>query len=371
MLFMKTWNWTGSLGCLLFVIFSAVPVNAQPQVQDGAQQFAGLGNFKLQNGRVLYDLRLGYRTLGRLNDDKSNAILWPTWLGGTSENLLEFVGPEKVLDPSKYFVVLIDAIGNGVSTSPSNSKTQQLVKFPEFTIRDMVEAEHNLATNVLHLSHLHAVMGISMGGMQTFSWILTYPDFMDVAIPMLGSPQSTSFDKLLWTAEIDAIELDPAWNHGSPIKPFAKGMALAEEIDSMNLTSPAYRVAHTEANAFESFLSETRQNTKADGGSAWNQIRQRQAIITFDASKERGMALGQAAKTVRAKLLVIISLQDHMVNPVPAIEFAVAASAPMVKLDSACGHLALTCISVGPTVARFLADPSSVRGETVQDSSNP
>src|SRR5215469_16129701 len=238
--------------CVLLAVLGLAPTYAQLQAPEGIQQFADFGEFKLKNGSVIHDFRIGYRTLGKLNADKSNAILWPTWLGGTSQDLLEFIGPGKVLDSSKYFVVLVDAIGDGVSTSPSNSKTQPLMKFPTFSIRDMVEAERRLVTDVLHLSHLHAVVGISMGGMQTFCWVLTYPNFMDVAIPMLGSPQSTSFDKLLWTTEIDAIESDPAWNHGNPWKPLTSGIALAQQIDTMNLTSPAYRVAHTSAQAFDS-----------------------------------------------------------------------------------------------------------------------
>lgn len=358
-------------GLVLIAITCTPFVGAQEQAQEGRQQFADLGDFKLQNGSVISDFQVGYRTLGRLNADKSNAVLWPTWLGGTTKDLLQFVAPGKVLDSGKYFVVLVDAIGNGVSSSPSNSKTQALLKFPEFSIRDMVEVEHRLATNVLHLSHLRAVMGISMGGMQTFWWVLTYPDFMDVAIPMFGSPQSTSFDKLLWTTEIDAIESDPAWNHGNPSKPLTQGIALAEQIDSMNLSSPAYRVAHTDAEGFDSFLSEMRRNARADGGTASNQIRQREAIISLDIPKELGMTLAQTANAVHAKLLVIVSPEDHMVNPTPAMEFAAAANAPLVKLNSSCGHLSLSCVSVGPTVARFLADPSSVHGETLQDPANP
>jgi homoserine acetyltransferase len=159
---------------------------------EGAQQFAELGDLKLQCGGVIHDFRLGYRTLGKLNAEKSNAVIWPTWLGGKSEDILQFVGPGKVVDNGKYFVVLVDAIGNGVSTSPSNSELQPRMKFPQFTIRDMVEAERRLAMEVLHLSHLRAVMGVSMGGMQTFEWAVAYPDFTDLAIAMAGSPQSTS-----------------------------------------------------------------------------------------------------------------------------------------------------------------------------------
>ena len=75
-----------------------------------------------------------------------------------------------MVDTGKYFVILVDSIGNGATSSPSNSKTQPLMKFPEFSIHDMVESERRLATEVLHLSHLHAVIGMSMGGMQAFAW---------------------------------------------------------------------------------------------------------------------------------------------------------------------------------------------------------
>jgi homoserine O-acetyltransferase len=359
----------------LFVLFVCVTcrctsAHAQASPGDGIQQFAQFGDFKLRDGAVVHDFRLGYRTLGKLNSGKSNAVLWPTWIGGKSQDLLSFVGPGNVIDTNNYFVVLIDAIGNGVSSSPSNSQKQPLMKFPKFTIRDMVEAEHRLCTDVLQLAHLRALLGISMGGMQAFEWVVTYPDFMDIGIPMSGSPQSTSFDKLNWTAQIDAIELDPAWNHGHPTGPLSRGFALSEEIDSMNATSPSYRVAHTSSKNFDVFVAEIRKNAKGDGGTASDQIRQRQAIIALDIPGEFGLTLEQAAKRVRAKLLIVVSAEDHVVNPRPAIEFAAAVNAPVVILNSPCGHLSFTCISLGPTVARFLADPASVHSETLQDPGN-
>jgi homoserine O-acetyltransferase len=343
------------------------PASAKPSAVEGTQQFEEFGDFKLQNGAVIHKFRIGYRTLGELNSDKSNAVLWPTWLGGTSQDLLQFIGPGRVLDPGKYFVILVDAIGDGVSSSPSNSKSQPGMKFPQFTIRDMVEAEHRLLTDVLKLSHARAVMGVSMGGMQTFSWALAYPDYMDLAIPMEGSLQSTSYDKLLWTAEIDAIESDPNWGRGNPSKPLTSGIALSSEIDNMNSTSPAYRVAHTSPKDFQMLIAEIRKTAKADGGSAWDQIRQRQAIISLDIPNELRMTLAQSAKRARAKLLIVISIEDHMVNPASAREFAAATGAPLVSLNSACGHLSLNCISIGPIVARFLADPSSARSVTLQE----
>ena len=355
--------------CILLVYFAGrTPIaNAQTSPAQGAQQFAELGDLKLQSGNVIQDFRLGYRTLGTLNAGKSNAILWPSWLGGKSEDLLQFLGPGKVVDTTNYFVVLVDAIGNGISSSPSNSSKQPLMKFPAFTIRDMVEAEHLLLVEVLHISRLRAVMGISMGGMQTFEWAVTYPDFMDLAIPMAGSPQSTSFDKLLWSAEIDAIELDPAWNSGNPTGPLARGFAVSAEIDQMTLTSPEYRVAHTTPKDFDAFLADLKKRSVGDGGLASNQIRQREAIISLDIPGELGLTLTESAKKVRAKLLVVVSPQDHHVNPVPAQQFAAAIAAAVITLDSSCGHISLACISAGPTVAKFLADPASVASETLHD----
>jgi homoserine O-acetyltransferase/O-succinyltransferase len=356
---------------LLMFLACASGARAQAPVAEGAQQFADLGDFKLQNGSTIRDLRLGYRTLGKLNSDRSNVILWPSWLGGTTQDLLPFIGPNNVVDSGKYFVILVDALGNHVSSSPSNSKRQPLMTFPEFTVRDMVEAQHRLAAEVFHLQHIHAVMGISLGAMQAFAWALVYPDFMDLAIPMLGSPQSTSYDKLLWTTEIEAMESDPAWNHGHPTKPLSQGIALSIEIEEMHNTSPAYRAAHTGTEAFDGYLSDLKKNAKADGGIASDQIRQRQAILNLDLPRDFGVSLPQLAKMVHAKMLIVVCTQDHMVNPAPASEFAAAADIPLIRLNSSCGHRSLTCVSIGPLIANFLENPASAKSDTLQDKANP
>ena len=112
---------------------SCRPAAAQVSSGDGIQQFAEFGDFKLRDAGVIHEFRMGYRTMGKLNSSKSNAVLWPTWIGGKSRDLLPLVGPGNVIDTGNYFVVLVDGIGNGISSSPSNSKRQPLMKYPQFT----------------------------------------------------------------------------------------------------------------------------------------------------------------------------------------------------------------------------------------------
>ncbi|MGC1784858.1 MAG: alpha/beta fold hydrolase, partial [Acidobacteriaceae bacterium] len=214
----------GLLVAVTALAFAPVACRAH-QPADGQQQFADIGACKLVSGQQIDHCRLGYRTWGTLNAARSNAVLFPTWFSGTTANLADAVKPEGLVDPTKYFVIVVDALGDGVSISPSNSTTQHGPDFPAFTIQDMVNAEHRLATETLGLKHLHAVMGISMGGQQTFEWMVDYPGFMDIAIPMVGSPRPNSRDLLLYRADADAVKNDPAWQQGRYTQPPAAPIA--------------------------------------------------------------------------------------------------------------------------------------------------
>ena len=126
---------------------------------DSPQKFATFNECRLTSGQVIAPCRIGYRTYGTLNDDKSNALLVPTWFTGTSAEHAYLASPD-LLSPESYFIVMVDALGNGVSISPSNSKTQPDGQFPQITIADMVDSQHRLLTEVMGIQSLHGVVGL-------------------------------------------------------------------------------------------------------------------------------------------------------------------------------------------------------------------
>jgi homoserine O-acetyltransferase len=340
-----------SLRFVSAVLLLAAASAAAQAHSDGQQQFAELGSCRLASGQEISQCRLGYRTWGVLNPQRSNAILFPSWFSGNSNNIAAFVDADKMLDPTKYFIIAVDALGDGISSSPSNSATQHGPAFPAFTTRDMVDAEYRLATETFRLTHLHAVMGISMGGMQTFEWIVNHPDFMDLAIPIVGSTRLTGYDLLLWHAEEDALRSNPAWQNGRYTQPPALGEV--ETIHQMNLSTPAHYAHDHPPNEFAgTYAGYVKEGILPFDANDW--LAQLEAMIHHDVA--HGGSLEDAAKKVKAKVLVVVASQDHMVNPKPAIDFAARIGAQTLVLDSDCGHLAPGCESAKmyPAVRAFL-----------------
>ena len=318
---------------------------------DGDQQIGQLHTCKLARGRMIEDCFLGYRTWGALNADQSNAILFPTWFSGNSSDMAQYLGADKMIDPAKFFLIAVDALGDGVSSSPSNSSDQHGTHFPTFTIGDMVDAEYRLATEVFHLKHLHAVMGISMGGMQTFEWMVKYPGFMDVAVPIVGSPRLTSYDLLLWQAEVEAAQDDPMFQGGNYME--KPKLPLVEFIHTMNLSTPAHYVRTVSREEYEHQQEEYyRKGILPFDANDW--VAQLEAMIHQDVA--RGGPMEAAAKKVKAKVLIVAAAQDHMVNPQPALDFAPLVKAQTLVLESDCGHLSPGCESAKmyPVVKAFL-----------------
>src|SRR5947209_3072421 len=296
---------------LLGLLLTAIGTSAQEQ------QFARLSDFRLESGAVIRDCRIDYRTFGALNQDRSNAILVPTWASGTTEQLMSNFGQGRLVDTTKYYVIAVDALGNGVSSSPSNSTLQPRMNFPRFTVRDMVNTQHELLTKVLHIDHLKAVMGISMGGMQTFQWLVSYPAFMAKAVPIVGSPRLAPYDLLNWQTQIDAIMNDAGWQNGNYTREPAR--AAEYEFGALLLTTPD---EFNRRMTREKVSAEIAQAKTVKGFDANDKIRQDQAMMALDVSAPFNGSLARAAATVKARVLVVVATRDHTVTPGPALEFA-------------------------------------------------
>lgn len=179
-------------------------------------------DFKFASGETLPELRIHYRTIGRLQKDAqgktTNAVLITH---GTTGSGAQFIRPEfagelfgkgQPLDGSKFFIVLPDGIGHGKSSKPSDGMK---AKFPRYGYIDMVEAQRRLLTDGLGVNHARLVMGTSMGGMHTWVWGGTHPEFMDALLPLASLPTQISGRNRAWRRMvIDAIRNDPGWNGG-------------------------------------------------------------------------------------------------------------------------------------------------------------
>ncbi|WP_414828291.1 alpha/beta fold hydrolase [Alteromonas sp. H39] len=318
------------------------------QSQASEQKFAEFTSCQLRNSEVIAPCKIGYRTYGTLNKAKSNAVLVPTWYGGNSEGHAYLADP-MYIDPSKYFVVIVDAIGNGVSVSPSTSQTQPLEKFPRFTIADMVATQHRVITETLGITRLHAIAGLSMGGMQTLQWAVQYPQATTRYAAIIGTPRLPSFDITLWTTRnillrwyLDCQCMEPrkalagVWMLGSVPDVLAKDVSRQEVLSKI------------EADAKGMTLTP---------GKAWDQIRQAEAMMAHNIALETADDMAKAAERIIGSVLIVTGEDDRVVTPGPAKALAGLTGATLVELDKDCGHGDPWCDAegFGRALRRFLS----------------
>lgn len=182
----------------------------------GPYELHSIGDLALEEGGTIRNCQLAVTTHGTLNAAKDNAILITTWYSGTSKIMSDvYVGAGRALDPSRYFIIVVNQIGNGLSTSPHNTALPAgMGNFPKVRIGDDVRAQHKLVTEKFGLSSLALVVGGSMGAQQTYEWAVRYPDMVKRAAPIAGTARNTQHDFLFTETLVEAITSDPAYNGG-------------------------------------------------------------------------------------------------------------------------------------------------------------
>jgi homoserine O-acetyltransferase len=261
-------------------------------------------DFHYHTGQVA-PLTQHYFTLG---SPSNPAVLVLHGTGGTAEGMLgpafggQLFGPGQPLDADKYFIIVPDSIGAGQSSKPSDGLH---MRFPSYTYADMVQAQHRLLTEHLHVSRLKLVIGNSMGGMMTWQWGEDYPDFMEALVPLASQPIPVSGRNWITRRMVmDVIKADPAWM-GGEYKTQPPGLALASTYFGL-LTNGGLRNIYAAAPNPAAGNRLIDDGLKSTGGDANDTLYQYNASRDFDPVA--------ALETIKARVLAINS-QDDERNP--------------------------------------------------------
>lgn len=174
-----------------------------------------LGDVVLQSGVTLRRAGLAYKTYGELNAARDNAVLMPTFFGGQHMDTEMLMAPGRAVDPKRFFVVVPNVLGNGLSTSPSNTAPPfDRGAFPRITLYDNVMCQHRLVTEHLGLDRLRLVVGFSHGAQQAFQWGALYSDMVDAIAPICGSARMSPYGFLLLEGAREALLADAGYAGG-------------------------------------------------------------------------------------------------------------------------------------------------------------
>ncbi len=303
---------------LLLLCLSAMPTLALAQAAT-PQPVEGdivVKNFRFESNEVLPELRLHYRTLGRLERDAKgtarNAVLIMHGTGGSGAQFLRADFADRLfragglLDANEYFIVLPDGVGHGKSSKPSDGLR---AKFPRYGYLDMVAAQHRLLQE-LGVDHVRLVMGTSMGGMHTWLWGELYPESMDALLPLASLPGQISGRNRVWRrVVIDAIRNDPSWQQGN-YREQPPALRTAQQMLFLMGSNPVLRqqqmpTLQRSDEVLDAYVAEALKTADAND-------------ILYQVSASHDYDPAPALEKIRAPL-VAINFADDLINP-PELE---------------------------------------------------
>jgi homoserine O-acetyltransferase len=202
-----------------------------------------LGNVVLQSGATLRGAQLAYKTFGTLSPKKDNVIVYPTWYSAQHQDNEWLIGEGMALDPRKYFIVIPNMLGNGLSSSPSNTPPPyDKARFPKITVYDQVVQQHKLITEKFGVERLKLVTGWSMGAAQSFQWAASYPDMVERILPFQGAARCSRHNFVFLEGVKAALTADAFFLDGWYEKPPTKGLrAMARVYAGWGFSQTFYR----------------------------------------------------------------------------------------------------------------------------------
>lgn len=301
------------------------------------------GHFRLERGGALDDARLVYLSFGRLNARGDNAVLVPTHFGGTHAHSQYLIGPHLALDPERYFIVVVNLVGNGESSSPSHGLG---ARFPEVTIADNVRLQHRLLTTGLGVRRLALAVGHSMGAITVYHWAALFPELVARAAPICGAARISPHNRVFIAGMRGILTADPAWCAGDYASPPLAGLrAMARAWAAWPPSAHFYRHAHYRALGYvsvEDFLVRYWEATYT-GLDANDLLAQMTTWESADIAQAAGWGsdFAGALGAIRARCVVMPCVSDAYFPPEDSvIEVAHLRHAELRPLESQWGHWA-------------------------------
>jgi len=319
------------------------------QDNHGPFELVSIGALELEEGGRLPDCQLAVATHGSLNAAKDNAILIPTWYSGTNKIMSDvYIGPGRALDPDKYFIIIVNQIGNGLSTSPNNiGGALAGPDFPKVRISDDVRAQHRLLTEKYGLNQLALVTGGSMGAQQTYEWAVRYPEFVKRAAPIAGTAKSTEHFFVFLQTLSEAVTSDPGFAGGRyrSTGDVLEGLSRQARLWTvMGWSTDFFREGRHNALGFDSM-----QAFVDDFMIGYFSQHDPNCLLTMawkcqeaDVSRHTGGDLAAALGRITAKMFVLPISHDMFFPPADSeVEHKLVAGSELRVLNSVCGHLGL------------------------------
>ena len=276
------------------------------------QANAWFENYRFRDGETLDRLRIHYATLGAPHRDGKgdidNAVLVLHWTGADSRALLSPVfmrslyAPGRPLDARRYYLIFADSVGHGQSSKPSDGLK---AKFPNYGYGDIVDLQHKLVTETLGVRHLHAILGMSMGGMNAWQWAEAYPDMMDGVMPVVSLPIKVSGRNILWRRMvIDAIRSDPDWKGGDYAQPPSSWLQGYQVLRMMIDGVPHLQAIAPDSRSADQFIADAA--AQSAGGDANDLLYSLKASADYDPEPQLG--------AIRTKVFAL-NFGDDEFNP--------------------------------------------------------
>jgi homoserine O-acetyltransferase len=300
-------------------------------------------DFAFERGGRLAELRVGFATHGSLNRARTNAVLVTHGTSANRHTYDVYIGPGRAFDTERYFVIAVDAIGGGTSSSPKDGLGPD---FPRYTIRDMVRAQHHLLTEGLKLSSLVAVGGPSMGAFQALEWGIQHPGFAQGLLLIVPAARAPANIKAVIDTMIEVVKLDPEWNGGRYASNPVEGLRRAGMVFGTWFLSDLYLESLRTPEQYEAALM-----VMANAFTQWDAVSwmwRYLATREHDVSAPFGGDMAGALRRVTARTLVMPGATDRVLPTFGARELHEGIpGAVLVEIPSVLGHMAQNPLGMG------------------------